>query len=77
MPSFVDVSGPPEGEFYLTSEIDTYTGHSSGPPFTVTIPSENFDTDVPAQAGHYSFSEIFGVPAPPGISYEVAVVAMH
>ncbi len=55
--------------FIVTSEVDTITGRTGGPPVVITIPSESFDTGVPAVAGHYSIpSESFdtGVPAVAG-----------
>ena len=60
------------GDFFVTSEIDTFTGH--GPPVTEVISSENFDTEIPATPGHYSTDEILGFPAPPGVSFQIQVV---
>ena len=59
--------------FFITSEIDTITGHTNGPPVTVTIPSENFDTGVPAVPGHYSTQDVLGFSAP-GVSFQIQVV---
>src|SRR5207253_10941284 len=61
--------------FFITSEIDTITGHTNGPPVTITIPSENFDTGVPAVAGHYSTQDVLGFSAP-GVSFQIQVVQL-
>ena len=62
--------------FFVTSEIDTITGRTGGPPVVITIPSENFDTGVPAVAGHYSTTQILGFSAP-GVSFQLQVVQLN
>ncbi len=59
--------------FFVTSEIDTITGHTGGRPVVINIPSELFDTGVPAVAGHYSTQDVLGFSAP-GISFQIQVV---
>lgn len=59
--------------FFVTSEVDTIVG-SSGI-ITVTVPSENFDTGVPAVAGHYNTLEILGFSAP-GVSFQIQVAQL-
>jgi len=77
----VDATGwtidPTTGDFVVTSEIDTITGHTGGPPITVVIPSEYFDTGIPAAAGHYSSQTLFGMQAPPGTNFEMQVTQLH
>ncbi len=68
---------PTTGDFIVTSEVDTITGRTGGPPITVTIPSEYFDTRIPAAAGHYSSQTLFGMQAPPGTNFEIQVVQLH
>ncbi len=62
--------------FFITSEVDTITGRTGGPPVVITIPSENFDTGVPAVAGHYSTTQILGFSAP-GVSFQLQVVQLN
>ncbi len=59
------------GDFYVNSEIDTFTGH--GTPVTQVIPKENSDTGIPASPGHYSTEEVMGFTAP-GVAIEITVV---
>lgn len=68
---------PGQFDFFLTSETDTFTGRSGGPPVTVTIPSESFDTGIPAQAGHFSAQTLFGMQAPPGTNFEIQVTQLN
>jgi hypothetical protein len=68
---------PTTGDFVVTSEIDTITGHTGGPPITVTIASEYFDTGILARAGHYSSQTLFGMQAPPGTNFEIQVAQLH
>ncbi len=63
--------------FFVTSETDTYTGRSGGPPVVITIPSENLDTGIPAVPGHYSSQTLFGSSAPPGTNFEIQVVKLR
>jgi hypothetical protein len=65
------------GDFFVTGEEDTITGHTGGPPITVIINSENFDTGVPAAAGHYSVQALFGMQAPPGTNFEIQVAQLN
>ena len=65
------------GDFFVTSEEDTFTGHTGGPPVTIVIPSENFDTGIPAAAGHFSSQTLFGMQAPPGTNFEIQVVQLN
>jgi len=76
----IDVTGwtiGPNGDFFVTSEVDTITGRTGGPPIVVTIPSENFDTGIPALAGHFSAQTLFGMQAPPGTNFEIQVAQLH
>jgi hypothetical protein len=58
--------------FFVTSETDTIVGH--GTPQVVDIPSENFDTGVPAVPGHYSIAQqVFGFTGP-GVTAQLQVV---
>ena len=59
------------GDFFVTSEVDTYTGH--GPPVKVVIESEDSDTGIPATPGHYSTEDLMGFTAP-GVSFQIQVV---
>ncbi len=76
----VDATGwtiGPNGDFFLTGEIDTITGHTGGPPVTVVIPSEFFDTGILAAPGHYSALTLFGMQGPPGTNFEIQVVRLN
>src|SRR5260370_1701714 len=68
---------PTTGDFVVTSEIDTITGHTGGPPITVTIASQYFDTGIPAASGHYSSQTLVGMQAPPGTNFEIQVAHLH
>lgn len=58
--------------FFVTSETDTIVGH--GTPQVVDIPSESFDTGVPAVPGHYSIAGlVFGFTGP-GVTAQLQVV---
>jgi hypothetical protein len=59
--------------FFVTSEVDTIYGR--GGPVTVTIPSEMFDTGIPAVAGHYSTADVLGFTAP-GVAFQIQVVQL-
>jgi hypothetical protein len=59
--------------FFVTSEIDTFTVR--GGPVVVPIPSENFDTGIPAVAGHYSTADVFGFTAP-GVAFQLQVAQL-
>ncbi len=63
-----------EHTFFVTSEVDTLTGHTGGPPVTVTIDNEMSDTGIPADPGHYDASSIFGMTPPPGVAIQIQVV---
>jgi hypothetical protein len=63
--------------FIVTSETDTITGRSGGPPVTIDIPSESMDTGIPAVPGHYTATDIFGMKPPPGISIQIQVVQVR
>jgi len=70
----IDVTGwkiGKNGDFYVTSEIDTFTGH--GTPQTQVISHENSDTGIPSTPGHYSTADVFGFTAP-GVAIEIQVV---
>ncbi len=62
------------GDFFVTSEVDTITGGTGGPPVVVTVASENMDTGIPAAPGHFSSQTLFGSAAPPGANFEIQVV---
>ena len=62
------------GDFFVTSEVDTITGRTGGPPVVITVASENMDTMIPASPGHYSSQTLFGSAAPPGANFEIQVV---
>ncbi len=66
-------SGPMH--FFLTSEVDTITGHTGGSPIVKTISSEMFDTGIPAAPGHYSTTDVLGFSAP-GVSFQFQVVQL-
>lgn len=58
--------------FFITSETDTIVGHGTSQ--VVDIPSENFDTGVPAAPGHYSIAlSVFGFTGP-GVTAQMQVV---
>lgn len=61
--------------FFVTGETDTLVGH--GPPVSVTVSPEFFDTGIPAAPGHYSSLTLFGVQAPPGTNFEIQVVQLN
>jgi hypothetical protein len=63
--------------FFVTSETDTITGRTGGPPVVIDIPSEYMDTGIPAVAGHYSSRTLFGMQAPPGANFEFQVVQLR
>jgi len=65
------------GDFVVTGEVDTITGRTGGPPVVVTIPSEYFDTGIPAVAGHFSSQTLLGMQAPPGTNFEIQVVQLN
>jgi len=58
------------GNFWVTSETDTFVGH--GPPVSQEFTPENEDTGIPATPGHYSTTDLFGFSAP-GLSYNIQV----
>ena len=60
----------PNGDFWVTSETDTFVGH--GPPVSQRFTPENEDTGVPAAPGHYNTTQIFGFSFP-GLSYNIQV----
>lgn len=60
----------PNGDFWVTSETDTFVGH--GPPVSQEFTPENEDTGVPAAPGHYSTTDLFGSSAP-GLAFEIQV----
>lgn len=64
-------------DFFITGEVDTITGHTGGPPVTVVIPSEFFDTGIPAVAGHFSPHTLFGMQAPPGTNFNIQVTQLN
>ena len=68
---------PGQPDFFLTSEMITFTGRTGGPPVTITIPSESFDTGIPASAGHFSAQTLFGMQAPPGTNFEIQVTQLN
>jgi hypothetical protein len=76
----IDVTGwtiGTNGDFFITSEVDTITGRTGGPPIVINLPSENFDTGVPAAAGHFSSQTLFGMQAPPGTNFEIQVAQLN
>jgi hypothetical protein len=58
------------GDFWVTSETDTFTGH--GPPQSQEFTPENEDTGVPATPGHYNTTDLFGFSAP-GLAFQIQV----
>jgi hypothetical protein len=58
------------GNFWVTSETDTFIGH--GQPQTMEFTPELEDTGVPAAPGHYSTTDLFGFSAP-GLAFEIQV----
>jgi hypothetical protein len=59
--------------FWIRNETDTFTGHTGGPPQTITIESENADLGIPALPGHYKAQTLIGMIAPPGTNFEIQV----
>ncbi len=74
--TIMPAAAPPFGmdHFWITGGTMKITGHTGGPPVTVPITGTPFDSGVPAVAGHYSTSEIFGMSPPPGIAFQIQVV---
>ncbi len=60
------MAGP--ATFIITA--GSVTNRGPGTPFPLTFP---FDTGIPAAPGHYNFATIFGMPAPPGIHFNIQV----
>lgn len=62
------------GNFWIQSEVVTFTGH--GPPVTLVNPDPSypFDTGIPATPGHYSTVDFFGFQPPPGVAFQVQVI---
>ena len=60
---------PDTGTFVIASETDTYVGR-----FAHVETGTNEDTGIPGAPGHYSTSELFGSPAPPGVAFQIEVV---
>lgn len=67
------------GDFFIQSELVTFTGRSGGPPVTVFDPTPPYpsDTGISATPGHYSYRTLFGMSAPPGTNFEVQVVKLQ
>jgi hypothetical protein len=63
--------------FFVTSETDTITGRTGGPPVVIDVPTEYMDTGIPAMAGHFSSRTLFGMQAPPGTNFEIQVAKLH
>lgn len=61
------------GNFWISHEEDTFTGH--GKPVTVQDPNPPYpmDTGIPAAPGHYSTAELLGFQPPPGVAFQVQV----
>lgn len=67
---------PAVNDFWISSEVVTFTGRTGGPPVTVTNPFPPYpeDTGIPAAPGHYDTSRFLGFSPPPGVSFQVEVV---
>lgn len=70
-------SGGP-ATFIITDGTVTIAGvHTRGAPVTVPLSAVFggvLDTGVPAVAGHYSYSSLFGFTPPPGVNFQIQVV---
>ena len=68
----------PMGTFIITDGTVTFAGvNTKGKPVTVPLSAAFggvLDTGVPAVAGHYSYSSLFGFTPPPGVNFEIQVV---
>jgi hypothetical protein len=68
----------PAGTFIITDGTVTFAGvHTRGAPVTVPLSAAFggvLDTGVPAVAGHYSYSSLFGFTPPPGVNFQIEVV---
>ncbi len=66
--------------FVITDGTVTLAGvRTRGAPVTVPLLAlfgGVFDTGVPAAAGHYSFSSLFGFTPPPGVNFQIQVVQL-
>src|SRR5262249_18465782 len=66
--------------FIITDGTVRLTGvNTKGAPVTVPVPvffGGAFDTGVPAAAGHYSYSSLFGFAPPPGVNFQIQVVQL-
>ncbi len=67
------------GDFFISNELVTYTGHTGGAPVTLFDPTPPYpsDTGIPAAPGHYSAQTLYGMQAPPGTNFEIQVVQLH
>jgi hypothetical protein len=65
----------PNGDFFITDETATFTGHQGGPPVIVHNPYPPYplDSHIPAAAGHYNSTSLFGYTAPPGDNFQIQV----
>jgi len=68
----------PNGNFFITNETDTFTGRSGGPPVTVSdaFPPYPHDLGIPATAGHFNTTRLFGFTPPPGVTFQIQVTQL-
>jgi len=79
-----DLGGQPgwfagaNGNFFITNETDTFTGRSGGPPVTVSdaFPPYPHDLGIPATAGHFNTTQLFGFTPPPGVTFQIQVTQL-
>lgn len=71
-------TNPTVNDFWISSEVATFTGQQGEPPITVTNPFPPYpeDTGIPAAPGHFNTSSFLGFDSPPGVSFHVEVVKM-
>jgi hypothetical protein len=69
---------PAVNDFWIASEVVTFTGRQGGPPVTVVNPFPPYpeDTGIPAAPGHYNTSSFLGFRPPPGVTFQVQVVKL-
>ena len=66
--------------FIITDGTVTFAGvNTRGAPVTLPLSAvfgSTVDLGVPAVAGHYSYSSLFGFTPPPGVNFQIQVVAI-
>jgi hypothetical protein len=71
-------ANPAVNDFWISSEVATFTGGIGTPPLTAANPFPPYpeDTGIPAAPGHYDTTSFMGFGAPPGVSFQVEVVKL-